>query len=238
MPTKIELEQEKALDIPAFDLTRLNMVQIAQDLSTMISTPSPKSWLGKWFGNKKLHLDNNRISEISAYISRIRVINEQTTKLQAELYLSPTVLENLIQGHIAEAKRLAERQIADHEEYLQRVRDEQEGRQITLAKARLEIERLRAQVAIDAARARLLDKVVTELDLEKISPAQAFVLIKALNPQADATVDFASKEMMLNAQIADMEAATLKKRHEARRELIKADLEEHRKNEAIKRDDV
>src|SRR5574341_20150 len=79
--------------IPAFPLEKVNVVQLAQDLSKMLDKPAPSSWLGKWFSNNKLELDNDRLSAIESYVTRVSTVNRSITNMQSELYLQPTVLQ-------------------------------------------------------------------------------------------------------------------------------------------------
>jgi len=214
-------------NLPQFDLSKINVVQLAQDLSRQIQTPQPKGWLSKWWTNKKLPYDNDRIGHLTDYVRRVREINSEITEMQYQLYIQPKVLENLIQGYELEAMRQADIQVAEHERQIaeineQRKRDEEE----TLL--------LKAQVnkAVNEARmvglqADLLDKIITELDINNITPEQAFVLVKALNPEASANVDFASQQLMLEAQIDRMKAETLKKKYEAEREAQQSRLEKY-----------
>lgn len=210
-------------NIPKFNLSQLNMVQIAHDLSTMMNKPNPSGWLGKWWGNKKLDLDNDRISHMANYIERVRSLNQSMINAQAELFLSAQVLEDIINGYYIEAERKAEKQLKEHENLIHSLNDEMEKREITNDRARAEIEAIRATTRLTEIQGKVLEKLVNELDLANITPAQAFVFVKSLNPNADANVDFASQQLMLEAQLDQMKATTAKKVHEARREGIQAD---------------
>jgi len=235
MPTKAEKEGWKVqipsnklasrLDIPQFDLQRLNMVQIAEDLSQMLNSPAPQTWLGKWFGNKKIRLDNERVTEISEYISRIRLINENVTNLQAELVLSPSVLQGIIDGHFAKAKREAELQIKFHLDQLKQIDDQAAARGIQLDRAKAEIEDLRANTHLTKIKGRLLEKIVDELNIDSISASQAFVLVKALNPNANA--EYGAQDAMIAEQLEKMKVENRKSLAQARREEYQADLEGH-----------
>jgi hypothetical protein len=199
------------------------MVQIAQDLSKMINKPNPSGWIRKTFQTWKLELDNSRLNQIVDYIEKVRSANKSVTDLQYELFMSPQILSDLINGYHLEAQQKIELQIKHHESALHSIREEMRGRELTNEKVKAEIEQMRAHTRLTELQVYLLQKIVMEVDLNSITPAQAFVLVKALNPAADARVDFASQQLMIEAQLERMKAETAIKIHEGRKEAVKAD---------------
>lgn len=202
-------------NIPAFNLSKINVVQLARDLSRQIQTPQPKGWLSKWWTNSKLPYDNNRITLLNEYVEKVIQINQSITQMQYHLYIQPMVLDNLIQGYELEAFQAAELQIAEHSRKLteleeQKKRDEEETR---LKKA--QTLKVIGEARMIALQGRLLEKIINELDLDNITPEQAFILVKALNPEANAAIDFASQQLMVEAKIEQMKAQTEKLKHEA-----------------------
>jgi len=233
----------RAPQIPAFNLNKINMRQIAEDLSKITSRSSSRSFIGKIFSNFKLNLDNETLSRIQDYVNRVIGINESITEVQYRLFIAPKVLEEMIQGHYIEAERKAELQFEQHELEITRLRAEKEKAGLELDRINAEIDHMREDLKriqgtnkIIEVRGRILERIEGELDFNNITPSQAFVLIKALNPDASADVDFASRELVINEQIDRMKAETAKVREETRTKKYQADLDEHKKDEQIKRD--
>jgi len=208
----------KPPEIPQFNLQQLNMVQIAQDLSKMINQPNPRGWIRKKFQTWKLELDNERINQIATYVERIRAVNQSMQNLQYELFMSPQIISDMINGYYLEAQQKTELQIQEHTDKLHALEEQMKAREIANDRARAEIEQIRSSTRLTQLQGNLLAKIVNELDLENITPEQAFVLVKALNPMANAQVDFASQQMMIEAQIEKMKAEASRIRAEADKE--------------------
>lgn len=203
-----------AKDIPQFDLSRLNMVQVVQELSEIMNKPNPKSRLAKWWQNKHIPHDRERIDFLESYLASVRRINQETVNLQSELFLSQAVIENTILGYTQQAKFKMELQLKEHEYNLNHLKKMMEVEDLTTERMKAEIDQLKTSTQLTGMQVRLLDKIIGELDLNNISPGMAFVLIKSMNPNADANVDFASQQLILEQQIERMKAETLKIRHE------------------------
>lgn len=100
-------------------------------------------------------------------------------------------------------------------------------------KIRLEHERIKAENRLVELRGDLIEKITTELDMKNISPPQAFVLIKALNPNSKDSDVFMAQE-----QLDQMKAEADLKKAEARKAGYAADYEEYKMNESMKSSDV
>ena len=95
-------------------------------------------------------------------------------------------------------------------------------------RVRAEIADMQANTRITELQAALLEKVVNELDLANITPSQAFVLVKALNPKGEKEVDLG----MMEAEIDKMKAETEKIRAEKDGLIIQSDLDKAHSNKA------
>ena len=56
----------------SFDYNSININTLANNLSTAITRPSPKTWVGRWFLSRGLELDQQRIDSVCSYIETIR----------------------------------------------------------------------------------------------------------------------------------------------------------------------
>jgi len=221
MPTKAELlglkpvlieqaEEPKPLT-PVFDLERINMVQLADDLSALLNRPAPKTWIGQWFRSKSISLDTERVQKVAEYVENVRIINQKITNLQAELMLAPSVLESLITGHFVEAKMAAELQVRQHQEALQSLDDQAEARKIQLKKAKAEARKDEAIAAI------------IESGLDNPDAIKALLIIKALDPKADAQIDSAFNTFLeQKAKKEELEIENLKLDNQLKSEDVKS----------------
>ena len=126
-----------------------------------------------------------------------------------------------------------DRQREDHETYLTEQDAEREQIKVELARLRLENEKLKAESRLIVLRGNLIEKITQELDLNNISPAQAFVLVKALNQDSTESDIF-----MAQGQLDQMQADAELKKAEARQAGYDADYAEYKMNESMKGSDV
>ena len=212
----------RKVDLPKFDLSQINVSQLAKDLSEMIHTPQPSGWLGKWWANKKLPMDNDRLMHLERYIVRVGAINDSITEMQYKLFIQPQVLQDLIEGYTREAEQKIERQIAEHKTYLNHIVQLAKRDDLETQKQEFSNEKLKQEAKLIGLQASLLDKIISEIDLSHITPEQAFVLVKALNPNAEASANFG----VLEAQVAKMMAETDIKKQEAQQAAVQSRTDE------------
>jgi len=249
MPTKAEKEgwlpaiptntAVSSVDIPQFDLQKLNFVQVATDLSRMLNKPQPRTWIGKYFNERRTRLDNEQLSQMVAYVKQFRELVEQTTNLQAELFLSPSVLQNIIEKHYAAAKREAEIQFKDHEEALKLYEHREKHRELEGRLVEAKIKGVETENRINETRAKLIDRIANEIDPKEINQSTAIMVMNLLNPGNQHAIDFMTQEFLLTAKkeefkvAIDKMAAEAEKAHgEAKRVKVQANLDEaHAKSE-------
>lgn len=234
-PEVIANQKVTPADIPIFDLKQLNMVQTVQELSELMNKPRPKMLLFKWWQAKHIPYDRQRINWLFEYLKQVREINQETVNLQAELFISQAVVEDLIQGYQDKARMLKELQFKEHEFALHALENQMEQKELANEKLRAEIDNMKTMNALTNMQVKLLDKVITEFDLNHITPEQAFVLVKAMNPQASADVDFYSQRMLVEQQLERMKAETAKIIEQAKQEGSQAKLAEATADDTIKR---
>ena len=98
---------------------------------------------------------------------------------------------------------------------------------------RQEVSAIAANNSITFGQADLIKKILYEVSVNTITPAQAYVWVKSLNPIADVQIDMASQELMIREELEAKRAENRKKVAEARREEAQAELDEYTKNETI-----
>ena len=99
---------------------------------------------------------------------------------------------------------------------------------------RQQVNTIAASNAITFGQVDLIKKIVNEVNINAITPAQAFVWVKSLNPTADVNIDMASQELMVREELEAKRADNRKKVAEARREEAQAELDEFTKEETIR----
>lgn len=175
---------------------------------------------------KRLDVEHQRL--ILEEIRNLGLTVQEYANTEAYLFLMPELVQDIIDGHRAKVK-LAAKEFSDN---LKRIDDEAKTRQLANSRVEAEIRQLAANSRLTELQGNLLQKVLSELDLKNITTEQAFVLVKALNPQANADVDFA----MVNAQMEKFKAETEFKFQQARQQKYTADEMKHELEETVRED--
>jgi hypothetical protein len=195
---------DKEKGIGQFNLSDLNLnyVNLVQELNQMLETPNPKTRISKWWRSKHWRYDQGRIDHITTYIEKINIANTAILNLQAKLAVNQEVLEMLIAGAFQQAERAAELQLAQHQNALQAISDEQEGRKHQL-KA-LEIANLNSMADVNLksaktqealAKADFMKMVLTQIDISAMPPTlQTYITSSIFNPNGTQFNDFEMQE--------------------------------------------
>jgi len=227
MPTKADKEK-------TFNLSNLNLnyVNLVKELNALLEKPNPKLLIQKWWKSKHIPYDQQRLDHIITYVEKINLANDSILNLQSKLAVNQQVLEMMIGGQLAQAERMAQLQLAQHQNELQKVADEKKGRQLQLEaleianlKARAEINQTLANANLTSLQGVLVKKIIDELDLNNISANQALILIKSLDTKASAEVNVLTDGALLDQVLEQAKAETRKRRIENDRLQAQADID-------------
>lgn len=217
---------------PIFDLTELNLLELSRQLKETLNAKPSGFIFFKQRHNRKLQLETEKLSHIINIIDKVRTINQSANQLKAELFLSQSVIENIINGFYLEAERQAELKASQHINELVRIEDEMEGRRTDLDKReianlkdRAEVDLLHAKTQAEKMKALLMQKAVDNFDNLPQS-LQVYVIRAVFNPgdkQEDDILlqeqvrEYLKMEKEASAKKADYEAERMKDENEFRR---------------------
>lgn len=209
-----------------FDITgSLNLLQLAKNLEDNLKQSNPSNCFFIFGGKRQIKRQELNLEQqglIRSQIYELGMAAEELAETQAKLYLIPTVVDAIIEQREDEIELAKQRLLTQ----IHKEKAEREAYDVLLIEARAKVQRIYADTKLVELQGKLLEKVTNELDLGNISPEQAFVLVKALNPTAEANVDFASQQLMIETQIEKMKAETQKKIEEGRREKVQRRTDE------------
>ncbi|WP_319526161.1 hypothetical protein [uncultured Desulfosarcina sp.] len=195
-------------DIPSFDLSKINVVQLAKDLSVQINQKQPKGWLRKWWVNQKLPMDNQRLSHLNDYINEIQRVNSSITDMQAELFVQPQILQYVIEKRLIEARQQIEIEVKRHEREINKYTQEINRDKLETARVQAEIRNTISQTRIVDLQGKLLEKLIDDLDIKNITPEIAIIIIKALDPNAQVDLASATNHPLIKSLVDKMEQQT------------------------------
>jgi hypothetical protein len=208
-------------------------------ISELVSQYNKNNDLGVirgWFRKNRHKANENHLTALFERVQHVREHAQGLSDFKAELITQQERLEIDI-TRILEASEIAlEQQREEHKSFVARHQVERERVYLELArlqleneKIKLEHEQMKANTRLSVLRGNLIEKITNDLDLNNITPQQAFVLIKALN-QASTESDF----FLAQEQLDQMRAEADMKTAEARKAGFEADLEEFKLNETKK----
>jgi hypothetical protein len=218
--------------VGTFDLSKVNVVELASSLSQHLSRPQSAGWLSRWWQDRKLPKDNERVMMLQQYVDNLIKTHDSITNMQYKLFIQPEVLNHFIVGNRLRMEQEIERLVKQHEDDMRRIDDENEMRKAQVEKLKAEIEKMQAEALQMKASAwiiqlqgTLLNRIINEVDLSNISLQQAFVLVKALNPMAGKDIDLATQQLMVEGELEKAKAETEVLRAQAKQEATKAQHE-------------
>ena len=215
---------DSSLNIPTFDLMRLNMLELSRQLeATLNKKPSFFIFLRERH-NQKLRIEGEKISLILGLINGLRLTQQELTQYQADTFLSQTTLEYVINNRLDDAKREMEMKAKIHDDEKSKIDDAKAARQIQLEaakianlKAQAEVNLMHAQTQSEKAKADLIKFVVENIDLKNMPPIlQTFVIQSIINPHGNGSVgdlelqtelrEFVKREADAKARILNAQA--------------------------------
>lgn len=209
-----------AINTHAFDLSQnLNLQQLAENLRSSISTRRASSRLTIWGGNRQLakqELDLRQQQMLLQEIQNLALGAEAMANTQAKLFLIPEMINAVINGHKAEIE-LARRRFLDS---LQEIEDTARARYLENDRKEAEIERMKvdnhiakligeaqasdinSKTRFSNALADLLEELKDSMNFDEITPSQAFMLAKILNPSDNSGFDTSDKDELFEQELA------------------------------------
>ena len=235
-------------DVVANVRSDFNANQLADELVIALNKPEPKSAIGRIFNGWKHKLSANRIDTLINYTNRVVELNETVASGHVRVAVLRSSLAGIIRAEKEKLVYAGEQMLAEHEAYLNTLKHEEAERALALEMKSEEIEKIKtenyinkiigeanaeaikAETRANTARASMLEKLKDEMDLNNISSSQAFVLAKALNPNANTDIDFSMKEKMFEEEL-------YKARQQNRMTKAEADLTENNVKATIGEDE-
>lgn len=183
-----------------FDLSKINLVQLAADLSAQISRPEPKTWVTKIWRNHLIPHDSRRVSLLIEHVNQMQVLSESVTQMQYKLFIQPVVLENLLKGYYSEYERQCEIALREHRDKIREIEHRHQRRVLELRKLIAEVNELQARAREASARASLIEKVVKTLDVNQLPDyLKAYVISTTFNANRPIT-----SEMQIIEQLSKL----------------------------------
>lgn len=212
------------------NLDLLDVHKLVKDLASKYNENNDIGVIASWFRRRKLGATEKHLQSLLALVSEVRKHAGSLQEFKAQLVTQQVVLQHRIVAIIDEARFAVARQRSDHELYLLGNDVERQKRELELERIRLEnmlaaldVEKKRAEVALDWQKVTLLEqkgvlieKIISELNFQDLSMKQVFVLIEMV------------KESRSNADILTAEAQWERMKAEAREAEARADQEHHK----------
>jgi hypothetical protein len=247
MSDDLEKQAENMPDLPIFDISRLNLVELGQQLKKSLNSGRP-GWLWlKKRQNEKVFLDEERLRALIAQIEDLRDMNSSLLSLNAEVYLTQERMARIIQRYRehenfvdAEGQRLSEIAEAKHINEMQRLDDEIFTRQKNIDALELDNERRKAEIDILKAqegnlkalrekediRMGLMRKVVEKIDINELPDyLRTFVINSIFNPSQTITSEMQLMDDLREHALKRAAAQTRKEEAGAIKEESQADIE-------------
>lgn len=247
MNDDLERRAENMPDLPVFDISRINLVELGRQLQDSLHTDRPGwIWLKKR-QNEKVFLDEERLRALIAQIQDLRDMNSDLLALNAEVYLTQERMERIVQRYRehenfvdAEGHRLSEIAEAKHLNEIQRMDDEISTRQKNIEALELDNDRRKAEIDILKAqesnlkaqrekediRMGLMRKVVDKIDINELPDyLRTFVINSIFNPSQTITNEMQLMDDLREYALRRAEADARKNEAEAKKHESQADIE-------------
>lgn len=224
----------------ALSLDNLDVHGLVSELITKYNSRNDQGIIVNFFKRINVDSQTKHLQSVLDLVSQVRQHSSDLLEFKARLMSQREVLGNMIMHQIEESQFAIDRQREEYGTFLVKQEVERQCAHEELVRIKLQNDRQRlentrvtAEVRLVELRGALIEKVTQELDLKNISPPQAFVLIKSLNPNSKETDIFMAQE-----QLDQMKAEAEIKRAEARKAGYAADYEEYKMKESMKPSDV
>lgn len=247
MNDDLEKQAENMPELPTFDISRLNLVELGRQLQNNLHSGRPGwIWLKKRH-NEKVFLDEERLRALIAQIQDLRDMNSELLALNAEVYLTQERIARIVQRYRehenfvdAEGRRLSEIAEAKHDNEMQKMEDEIATRQRNIEALELVNERTKAEINILKAqqdnlkaqrekediRMDLMRKVIEKIDINELPDyLRTFVINSIFNPSQQITTEMQLMDELRQFAIRKAEAETRKEEADAKKQESQADIE-------------
>ncbi len=252
MTDDLEKSANNMPDLPTFDISNMNLVQLGRQLQDNLNSHRPGwIWLKKR-QNEKIFLDEERLRALNAQIQDLRDMNSALLNLNAEVYLTQERMERIIQryrehenfvdaeGHrlseIAERKHINEMQKLDYEYFIRQKEIEALELENKRRIAEIEIlnaqqDNLKAQREKEDIRMNLIKKVVDKIDInESLDYLRTFVINSIFNPHQVIT-----NEMQLMDELREFSKDSYKRKWDADARTVEAEAKSRESQADIER---
>ncbi|MDY6895446.1 MAG: hypothetical protein SVO01_08555 [Thermotogota bacterium] len=231
--------KEKNLpDTATFDLNQLSVQQFIGDLKRHMDQGRPRTALFKWWGNKKAKLDAEQQQWVLTQLQQARAVATEMNQLKVELFLTPEVIQNLIENHRLSARQEMEFLIKNHAAVMHGLDKDMELKELEVEKAQAEIDimklkaqaetaLLNAQTAEIKAKVGFMLKVMDSIDVRELPPfLQSFVIASIFSPNQQYSHELQLMEDLKQYSVEKAQAEANILGAQARKENIQADLEQ------------
>ena len=215
------------------NLNNLDVHNLVAELTTKYNQNNDVGIIRNWFRRNKIESQDKHLQSLLSMVRQVREHSTDLIEFKANLMSQQQLLHHLITGKIEHAAFAVDRQREEHQTFLMHQVTERNRAIEELERIRIDNKHRIAETRLVNLRGDLIEKITKELDLDHISPPQAFVLIKALNQE-----NTESDVFMAEGQLEQMKAEAKLKNAEARMAEQEAEYEKFKMNESMKSSDV
>lgn len=216
-----KLSDDKQPDIPTFNLSNLNLLELSNELKNSLNnTSSSFIWIRKR-ENEKLKLQKEKITLILDAIQKLTLTQKELINFQSETFLSNEMLDAVIASKKHTINNLAEVQRKEYliihknlDDELSKIDHSKKAREILIESAELENLKKKAEINLMTsktdeakAKAQLIMYVVKELDLKNMPQTlQTYLISSIVNPQGGQYQDFDMQEQLKQFVVKEADA--------------------------------
>jgi hypothetical protein len=234
-----------APDVPTFDLTQLNLKQLAENLRQVLDKPRPSTIWFKKRGVKKAELDVEHQRLVLDQISNLRSINSELVNLQADLFFSQDMLQAIISDRTADIKRKMELFAKEHQVRIHGLNAtiksadlDLEAKELSNLNTKADINLKTAQTEESKAKAYFIKYVLESIDIASMPQTlQTYIISTIFSPNGTQFNDFDMQEQIKQFVVKTTEANALKAGAEAEDRMNEVDFKRW-KNERTKKKDT
>ena len=211
----------------------INSSSLIAELADQYGKNNDLGVIRSWFRKNRHNANEKHLEALLSRISHLRTHAQSLSDFKAELLTQADRFDLEITRVVEAAENAVDRQREEHKTFLVLQKKEREQAHAELARMKLENNRVSLESRLITLRGNLIEKITNELDLNNISPPQAFVLIKVLNQESTESDIF-----MAEGQLEQMKAEAKLKNAEAKMAEQEAKYEGFKMEENMKTSDV
>jgi len=241
------INPNKPEEIPTFDITSLNLIELGRRLKETMHTYRPSTIFFKKRHNEKAILDIEYQRALISQIEDLSDMNSALLNLNADVYLTQERLERIIQRYReqenfvdAEGYRLAEKAEKQHADDMVALEDNAKLRKKNIEALELQNKKLEAEIAIlkakenniigeglrDSLKRDFMQKVIDTIDLKELPDyLRTFVINSIFNPEQKIDNSLAMMDELKEFVIRKEEASARKEEAEAKERESQADID-------------